>query len=306
MVENEIIIVNGISDIEYNSIIQECVEYAIISLPFTVNRMSISNETQRALNIAKGKLAEALFRKFCAKNNIPANFDICSTPFWTVDNRDFVLHNKEWDIKNNYIYYPKDIFNFNFVDLPALVPNRFEGDQWSKRTQNLIAESKGVCFLFTYLKNADLINGKRSTDFLEIKLSEYQQTFLRSLYQQYKGKPQANEPYTSQWFWEKMEANGNNQYFVLHTRPELIITGYADDHHWKLFENTGVLDRNNHLQNAVKLKWYTKSPKGSCNFLNGTLWTTITNATTPVASIPAFLSLFPKLKAEIKAARIKK
>ncbi len=303
MVEKEVIIVDGITDNEYNSLIEECVKYAIISLPFTVDRMSIPNEKQRALNIAKGKVAEALFQTFCKKNNIQIDFDVCTTPFWTVDNRDFVLNRNEWDIKNNFIYCENGHYNGNYVDLPALVPNRFNGDQWSKRNENLVAGTNGVFFLFTFLKNADLINGQRGTEFLEINISVNQQNFLRELYTRFRGLPQPIESYTSQWFWENMESRGNDKYFTLHAKPNLIITGYANDAHWSLFENTGPYDRNNNFQTYINPRWYVKSQKGSCNFLNGTLWTTITNSTTPIASLPSFVSLFPNLKSSIKAAR---
>jgi len=104
MSESEIIIVDGIPSNEYDQLINECVRYSIISLPFTVDRMSIPNEKQRALNIAKGKVAEALFKFFCNNNNLNPDFDTCTTPFWTVDKRDFILDSCEWDIKNNFIY----------------------------------------------------------------------------------------------------------------------------------------------------------------------------------------------------------
>lgn len=303
MVENEVIIVDGITESEYNSLIEECVRYAIISLPFTVDRMSIPNEKQRALNIAKGKIAEALFETFCRKNNITIDFDVCTTPFWTIDNRDFVLNNNEWDIKNNFIYYQNEHYNSNYIDLPALVPNRFAGDQWSKRNENLVTGTNGVFFLFTFLKNADLINGQRGTEFLEINISANQQNFIRELYSKYRGLPQPNEPYTKQWFWENMKSRGNDDFFTLHAKPHLIITGYANETKWNLFDNTGPYDRNNNFQTYINPRWYVKSQKGACNFLNGTLWTTITNSTTPISTLPSFVSLFPSLKTSIKVAR---
>ncbi len=305
MLESDVIIVDGISDSEYNSLIEECVKYAIISLPFTVDRMSIPNEKQRALNIAKGKIAEALFETFCKKNNIIIDFDVCTTPFWTVDNRDFVLNRNEWDIKNNFIYCQDEHFNGNYIDLPALVPNRFTGDQWSKRNENLIAGTNGVFFLFTFLKNADLINGQRGNEFLEIDISSNQQAFIRELYQRYRGLPQPAEPYASQWFWENMSTRGNNNYFRLNSKPHLIITGYANETHWRLFENTGPYDRDNNFQTHINPRWYLKSQKGSCNFLSGTLWTTITNATTPISNLPSFTSLFPSLKSSLNVASFK-
>ena len=305
MIEGDVIIVDGIPDSEYDLLIEECVKYAIISLPFTVDRMSITNEKKRALNIAKGKIAEALFEIFCRKNNINIDFDICTTPFWTVDNRDFVLNGNEWDIKNNFIYCQSEYFNGNYTDLPGLVPNRYNGDQWSKRNENLIAGTNGVCFLFTYLKNADLINGQRGNEFLEIDISPNQQSFIRELYKKYGGKPQQFEPFTSQWFWESMAQKGNSNYFRLNFRPHLIITGYANETHWSMFEDTGPFDRSNNFQIYTKPRWYLKSQKGSCNFLNGTLWTTITNATTPISNLPSFSSLYPTLRTSIKAGRFR-
>ena len=181
MNENEIIIVNGIPAQEYDAIIGRCINYSIVSLPFTVDRMRIPNEVQRALNIAKGKIAESLFMHFCSANDIHPDFEICTTPFWTVDNRDFILDGKEWDIKNNFIYHRNDTLSeFSYCDLPALVPNRYAGDQWSKRDQTMINGSKGIRFLFTYLKDADLVNGRRGIEFLEIILSQQQQSFIHS------------------------------------------------------------------------------------------------------------------------------
>ena len=103
MTEKEVIIVDGIPSAQYHSLIEGCVKYAIISLPFTVDRMKIPNPQQRAFNIAKGKIAESLFQFFCKNNGINPDFESCSTPFWTVDNRDFILRSTEWDIKNNFI-----------------------------------------------------------------------------------------------------------------------------------------------------------------------------------------------------------
>ncbi len=229
MSESELIIVDGIPAVEYDQLINECVRYSIISLPFTVDRMSIPNEKQRALNIAKGKVAESLFKFFCNNNNLNPDFETCTTPFWTVDKRDFILDCCEWDIKNNFIYCQGDILvNQNYSDLPSLVPNRFSGDQWSKRDQIQIHGSSDICFLFTYLKNADLINGTRGSEFLEIVLSDKEQEFIRNLYNKYRGQPQSTQPFTEQWFWDQMKVMGSMSFYRLNFRPYLIITCYAN------------------------------------------------------------------------------
>jgi len=305
MTENEIIIVDGISPVDYKIMVYDCVRYAIISLPFTVDRMRIPDVSTRALNIAKGKVAEELFRFFCEKNDINIDFETCNTPFWTTDQRDFVLFNQEWDIKNNFFYCRGDHFDGNYINFPALVPNRFEGDQWSKRNQRLFSNSNGTAFLFTFLKNATLVNGQRGNGFLEITLSESQLEFLNKLYEKYQGQPQTQQPFSEDWFWGKMGLIGGLDLFRLNFMPPLIIAGYANADHWQLFKDTGPFEQNNHFRDYLQAGWYGKYSGRSCNFMKGTLWTTIKNATLPVSFLPSFLSLFPHLKKEMKHGRIK-
>lgn len=305
MTENEIIIVDGISDVDYNAIVNDSVKYAILSLPFTVNRMSIPNHVQRTLNIAKGKIAEGLFRKFCSLNNIEIDFNTCETPFWTVDHRDFILNHSEWDIKNNFYYCPDgELTDYNYVDLPALIPNRFPGDQWSKRLTKHYPLSTDIVFLFTYLKMASLIGRDRGPDFLEIHLSTSQSEYISNLYSTYDGKPQQAEPFTEDSFWQEMQTRGGMNYFSLNFRPNLVICGYANSAHWVLFKDTGPYERNNYFQNYIQPRWYSKSNNGSLNFMNNTLWAKITNSTVPMSLLPSFLSLYPNLRQSIINARI--
>jgi hypothetical protein len=305
MQENEVIIVDGIPPSTYNSLIDEAVRYSLISLPFTQNRMKILDESKRAWNIAKGKIAELLFRMFCQANDIPIDFEPCATPFWTNNNRDFILDDDEWDIKNNFIYCPHPLLGGRYIDLPALVANRFDGDQWSKRNQNLINDTKDVSLLFTFIKGASLDNGARGKDFLEILLTHQQFQYLRSLYSRYKGQSQSQPPFTEESFWEKMYEKGGNNLFRLNFMPYLIITGYANSSHWHLFKDTGTTDKVGNFQNHTFPRWYTKTSTG-CSFLKGALWTSFTNSTVPVGELPSFLSLFPQLKSEISLGRIKK
>jgi hypothetical protein len=305
MNENEVIIVNGIPAEDYDNLILDCVKYSIISLPFTVDRMSIPDETRRALNIAKGKIAEKLFQYFCKKNKIKPDFEVCSTPFWTVDRRDFLLNNCEWDIKNNFIYHSNNILTgLKYTDLPVLVPNRFNGDQWSKRMSKEFQNSRDVCFLFTFLKSASLNNGQRGAEFLEILLSDDQKSFLRQQYALFKGHPHSSQPFTPEWFWSEMSKRGDLTFYNLNFRPSLIITSYANSNHWSLFRNTGPYDRDNNFQTYLSPRWYQKFNSGSISFMSNTLWTKITNSTLPVSSLPSFLSLYPELRIRINCAEI--
>ena len=306
MNENEVIVVDRIPQSIYDTLVEKAVLYSIISLPFTTDRMNIPDESRRALNIAKGKIAEYLFQYFCENNNILVDFKPCSTPFWTVDNKDFIMNNSEWDIKNNYIYHASDtLTNYNYIDLPALIPNRNSGDQWSKKDTILSKCVTNSEVLFTFIKGADLNNNQRGKDFLEIILDSKQIKYLRILYAKYQGKPQNSAPFSKKIFWSVMKKLGGQLFHKIHYYPHLIITGYANNNYWYLFKNTGRFNRENNYQNHISPRWYTKSYSGSCNFLNGTFWTTITNATVPISLLPSFLSLYPNLNKSINFGRIK-
>ena len=305
MSENEVIVVNRIHPVDYERLIENCVKYAIISLPFTYDRMNIVDIKQRVHNIAKGKIAEALFRFFCEQNQIYADFASCTTNFWETDLRDFVFEQTEWDIKNNFIYHPDELLKkYNYIDLPALVPNRRDGDQWSKKTESKIFGTSGTAFLFTFMKYADLVNGERGDPFLEIHLTTQQQQFLYALYEKYKGYPQSNQPFVKEWFRDEMAKCGEMNFFTLQSKPHLVITGYATEKQWRLFHNTGPNHQLEPYKDYMYPHWYVRSGTGSVNFLNHTYWTTINNATCPVAKLPSFLSLFPKLNDELHCGEL--
>ncbi len=283
MKKNEVIIVNNIPGNTYFQIALDAVKYAIISIPFTIDRMRLRNRNLQIFNIAKGKLAEGLFKFFCEANNIDVNFNICETPFYQIDRRDFLLGDSEWDQKNNFLYHSgNQLTSHQYIDLPALVPNRpSRKDQWQKRKYHYFKNTTSVKFLFTFMKAAD--KNRRNSKLFSINLSEKQMEFLKKLYDKYKGLPQKEKPYGINDFWEKMRCLKNDQRsFQLHFKQNLIITGYADENYWDLFFNT---------ENR--------------NFLDGTLWTKIRNKTCYLKQLPSFLSLFPHLLENLKFGFIK-
>ncbi|MFN2394764.1 MAG: hypothetical protein ABR597_03655 [Bacteroidales bacterium] len=306
MIENEIIIVDQIPPADYDALLNECIRYAMISKPFTIRRVANQSLAQAILNIFKGKLAEELFRYFCEKNDIPADFDGCTTPFWQTDNRDFILNDLEWDIKNNYIYHPGDVLtSYNYFDLPALIPNRKPGDQWDSRDE---IKNPGLCkgtgYVFTFLKGASIENRKRQNHFYNFSISAEQMSLIEKLEKRYRGKSHFEQPFTEQQFWDEMKKRGSLDFIELNYRPNLVITARADQSHWYLFKNTGPGDAHNNFQQYLKPYWYRKSGRGSINFMKRTFWTTLTNATCPVSALPSFLSLFPQLRDNINCGRI--
>ena len=133
--------------------------------------MSFSKSTKSILTAPEG-----IFFNFCAKKHIDIDTLSCETPFYQIDKGDFIYSQHEWDIKNNFIYY-NNSFN-EFEKLPALVPNRYSGDQWSKRSDLSSEILKGKIFLFTFMKMAELNNQKRGAPFIEFKFTSKQNEFM--------------------------------------------------------------------------------------------------------------------------------
>lgn len=289
MNESEIIILDDIPAQVYYSKIKESAMYAIISLPFTVNRMNIKNLEQRVENIAKGKIAEKLFQYYCDIHSIPADFIVTSTPFYQTDKRDFILDGYEWDIKNNFLHHNGNrLKDFRYIDLPALVPNSHGKDQWAKREKLYFKKTKGVRFLFTFLKATDQ-NSRQQ--FIQICLSDAQKEFLWRLTELYKGKTYKEEPFNPAWFWGKMnELKDENLSLTVNDFPNLVITGYTGQELFNHFKITNTGSDSNFID-YIKPQWYQLINKGNMQlvkFLNGTIWTRIPNATLPVSKLKAF------------------
>jgi len=289
MKESDIIIVDTIPSQVYYLIIKESAMYALISIPFTINRMKLDNLEKRIENITKGKIAEKLFEYFCLENSIIADFKTTSTPFYKPDNRDFILNDYEWDIKNNFIHHDGNVLTgFEYKELPALIPDRHNGDQWSKRKTTYFKNSKGVRFLFTFLKATD----KNSTrQFIKINLSQAQKEFLLTLIEKYRESKLEKGPFNPDWFWRKMkELKDDVPSLEIKDLPNLIITGFADQELFDKFKVTNSGSEKNFI-NFIKPQWYQAIKKENINllkFMNGTIWTRIPNATLPVSKLKPF------------------
>lgn len=300
MKESEVIIVDSVPTDKYITMIKDAVNYAIISIPFTFNRIGLGDSVKRIKNIAKGKISELLLKFFCEENNIDIDFESCETPFWQIDNKDFILNNVEWDQKNKIYYAHPYKLKYNYTDLPALVFNKSNIDTWAKRNENSNVGNNGVTFLFTFLKGADLINGKRDREFFDVIMNEDQINFINTLYSKYQGKPQSSEPFTEEWFFDELKKLGSTHFIKIYEYPDLIITGYANNETFDKFKPIGPSVKENNYIDLIEPYWYTKTKNGYINFMNGTLWIMVDNVVCPVRELNSFASLFPHLKDNMK------
>ncbi len=281
MQETEVIIVNGIPRDAYLNICRKAVEYAVISIPFTYNRMGIRDLRQKISNIAKGKLAEGLFFYFCESNQIDINRAIGETPFYRPDKTDFVFQNAEWDIKNNFIYHKGNyLFKKYYKWLPALIPNKSDYDQWTKRDKTVISKSYDKKYLFTFLKASDSLDERKQL--IDIHLSKNQEKYLKGLYEKFKNNRRPKEsPFEESSFWNPFYKGENRAVlFKLKAYPQLIITGYAGADQWHHFKDSG--------ENRV---WN-----------NGLMRTVINNSYSRIHKLPSFTSLVPSLKQKMELA----
>ena len=284
MNEDEVIVVDGIPDDAYRSIVEESLRYAILSLAFTVNRMALNSLKSRLINIAKGKIAEKLFFFFARRNAIPLDTTPCRTPFYQVDRRDFILNDLEWDIKNNFLFHSGDLLPDFYTHLPALVPDRNSRDQWAKRYEKQIPASKGVAFLFTFMKLSDR-RGNSFPRFFDLELSKAQLDLLHRAHSKYRGKAQTKAPFREEVFWKEWQKSNERKTidFKINNFPALIITAYATENEFNRFQPLPE-DR---------------------MFVNGALHTRIRNRSVPVKELPSFASLFPHLRENLQVAHFR-
>lgn len=217
---------------------RQAMRYALLSSPFTVNRMGLKSLERRIENILKGKLAEFMMEDFCKCQHIDADFKSCSTPFYQIDNRDFLLNGYEWDIKNNYLSLDKNDFN-GIEQLPALVPDRFKGDQWSKR-EKPEHNSKGVRFLFSFMIK-ETGKGRSREHMMKVRLSKTHSDFLMRLLSKHKGLPCKVAPFKEDWFWEEwkeLSEPDHKPLLSVNFDSPLLIAGWAGNEHWNKFRKT--------------------------------------------------------------------
>ena len=257
----------------YDRLVVEAIRYSIISLPYTINRMKIKDIQSRITNIAKGKISEKLFIYFCELNEIPIQTDRCQTPFYKPDKRDFILGREEWDIKNNFLHHDGPILHSEqYLNLPALIPNRGPWDQWSKKDQCYhIPITETVCYLFSFMKGWE---GK--LPFLSVILTDQQNAFILKLIQLAKIR---DDPIEEKIFWAEMMKLGSGTPFnyQLNFHPELILCGLAQEKDFPRF-------------NDLKPQ----------NFQNGLFKTRIQNKGIKIKYLSSFLTLYPRLKEKME------
>lgn len=230
MLETEIVMIDRVPEISYLALIDDAVRYSIISKPFTFNRMGVPL-IAGVNNTAKGKFAENLFNLFCVVNETPIDSSLTSTEFWRRDLRDFIFCDREWDIKNNFLF--SEIENSrSFLEAPALIPNNRSGDQWDGRKKRYFASlGREPAFLFTFMEKKPF----------EVILDKRQSDMLLVFSEKYSGREQAVCPFREEDFFREFEFEADKN-IVVSSMPRMVITGFATTQHWEIFVDRSPSD----------------------------------------------------------------
>lgn len=286
MRNDELIFYKPIKEL-FESALIKATRYALLSFPFTINRMEINQVEKRIVNIAKGKLSEYLLYLYLYENNINIDVSENTTQFWQIDHRDFSLKGIEWDIKNNFLYHINELLKKDeYLRLPALIPDRHPKDQFTQFASN---PRNGV--LFTFMKWADSIN---DNGFFNVELTNQQKDNLMKLYEKFKGLPQPKEPYTADYFFTKMEFKQCLSYSKI---PFLIITSYSKPENAILFQNPSKAE--NHYEYYNGRPWYVAYNKGHSLKFDSYIKTRIPNKICPIERLNSFQSLVHRQKANL-------
>lgn len=237
--------------------------YAIISLPWTVNRMHYSESKtgieKRLRNIVLGKIPEYLVWDIFQQYNIRVEPWAGETEFWQKDRFDILVHldghTEEWDIKSLTIDFSK-IAKEDWLELPALIPNRHGKDQWSKRNTLHQPSSHSKRYLFSFLENP----------VLKFDVSESQVNAFAEINQ--------NNKYYINQAEIILKKVGRVKYTFEKTEPRLVITGVASEKQWHLFRPI---------------------PKGTI-ICDGLIKTRIQNMGVEIRQLPSFLNVIGKIK----------
>lgn len=264
MLAHDVIIVDDLPERIENSIINKSINYALISVSYTYNRMDLDVLSQRIQNISKGKIAELIFQHYLTQRKTQVDFKSCQTPFYLPDKRDFLMGEYEWDIKNNFVRTPKKLTKEEVIELPALIPNRpttqYFSDQWEKRLEMKHPTSKGARFVFTFMERPV------KKDFIDIFVHPGLRDFYLNIKKKHPYQKDKEPPFTESWFWNEISKVDFPDY-QLNQKLRLYITAWAGLEHFPLFFNT---EKKN---------------------FEGMIYTLIKNKTIKIHRLPAFRDL---------------
>ena len=267
--------------------LQNEVGNALISFPFWANRKKIKNVKFGIHNFLKNRLSKNLFALFAEEQSLKLDFKAGDRLFSHSPLFDFSFGNTAWHIQNSFVQNPKPLPAEEYVYLPALIPNNFKNDSWSKRNDK--PEGLGdTGYLLTFL-NEDT---DKTKSLFDLHIDHGIINFLNTLKLQYEDQNTRKSPYSETWFWNEFLKIGEIPKIRLNTIPTLVIGGVSQERHFGYFADTD--EKANLCYRLYRGKWYENMEEGGLSFCKGLIQTKIKNATCPMAALGSFASVFLK------------
>lgn len=253
---------------DYDRILRKSVHYAVLSYPFTQQRVEwrlIKNKIHR---IAKGHFARSLFRYLAEQSDWPLQFR-GSHHFFQAKLYDFEALDLEWHIIHQFIHHPPhQLAAEKYAALPALIPNRYPGDLWDRRNLVYRETMKASAFIFTFMRENEVY--RRHHSFFDFSLMPDHILFLKELRNAYGNERIKDQPFEQQWFWDEMDQRGGPIGLTVYRRPPLVLSGMASTRQFPLFA-------------AEHAKFQ--------DYENGTLYSLIPNFQCEIKQLPSFYEL---------------
>jgi hypothetical protein len=278
------LVVYHASDEAWESAVNASLKYALLSFAFTANRMALAHLPTRITNIAKGKLAEELLRIWARETGLPLDFNAGATAFHTADYFDFSYQGHAFDLKNNFLYHSGDSLPVEaYLTLPALVPHRYDGDQWSRRGEVASHPHLAKAYLFTYMKQADRHGGE---GFLRLRLNSYAWRYLEAHLKEFATYTGESPPFDGDAWYASLAERGAMPQWELRSRPAFVVAGVATAAHYQMFQDADGIDAFGY--HPYMGGWYGLREEVGLAWCGGLLYTRIRNAACPVGFLPAF------------------
>ena len=265
--------------------LQKRLENALFSFPFWANPMEIRNIQSGIHTVIKNSLSKSLFALFAEDQNLYLDFKSGQESFPHSHRFDFSFENTCWHIENNFVQNQKPLSAEEYVYLPALIPNHYKNDTWSKRNE-IVDEYESTGYLFTFLNE----DPDKNNPVFDVHIDHRIISFLsdyRSKYEVYKLE---NPPYSESRFWDEFMKIAEKPQIKINKVPTLVIAGVAQENHFGYFADTD--EKANLCYRLYRGKWYENREKGGLSFCKGLIQTEITNATCPMAALASFNSVF--------------
>lgn len=284
MKAEDVIFYKPYSEEKLRGYLQKEVEAALVSFPYWANRKKITNVKYGVYNFVQNRMARILFVLFAEEQNLMIDFTSGLSSFPNDPVYDFSYGNIAWHIQNTRVHNRTVLPAEEYVYLPALIPNRFSKDIWSKRNEKPVGH-KRTGYLFTFLSEDP---GKNELSF-ELQIDAHTIKFLCSLKSQY--ADESTKPlYAESWFWNEFMKTAKVPQIKLNKLPTLVIAGVALQKHFGYFADTD--EKANLCYRLYRGKWYENREGGGLSFCNGLVQTRIKNATCPMAALGSFDSVF--------------